>query len=532
MGGLRSVGVCFGLLVCAAGCGGNGATPGGGASGTGGSSGGGNVSIHEAGPYRICAEAGVGTIAATAVRPRSNEIAVATSGGFVLFFSTEADRRTAPPVFTSGAAVSVGYSADGAQLMIAGEGAVSLLDASTHQTSWTGSFFSGRQLGAALSPDATLVAISGMDVESSSATLKLVRAADRRVVATVPIGSALPLQFTSDGKALLIDQMMVSVPSLAPESDIAFSGGAASLSPDGALVATDHGVYARATGQQVRPMPAYANDGQAFSPDGRFLAELANGAIHLISTSDWTEVKTAKLGTDTTFAAPAGLFYSSDGQHLLLGIPSDTQSLTGDIVVFEEVGVSRLKTERLLSDVRLFQGIVFSPDASLVADVAGVWRTSDLTRVSHLPEMGLGAFQGDGRLVNFDRVYDPQSGKQIGTTQRALSGVSPDGTLGVTLNGVGEDVIRLVDGARVSHLDAFALTGWIFSNDNRYVAAPSSQAPDGTTRLHVFDVASGTLVTTFDPGGWRSAARQRRATAAASSSRRRCWTTGPAWRRW
>jgi WD40 repeat protein len=79
--------------------------------------------------------------------------------------------------------------------------------------------------------------------------------------------------------------------------------------------------------------------------------------------------------------------------------------------------------------------------------------------------------------------------------------VSPDGTLGVTLNGVGEDVIRLVNGARVSHLDAFALTGWIFSNDNRYVAAPSSQAPDGTTRLHVFDVASGTLVTTFDPGG-------------------------------
>lgn len=485
----------LGLAVAAVGCGGNGQGRGGvGASSPWMP----NVTVHEAGPYRMCGEAGAGMIVAAAARPQSTEIAAASFGGFVLFFSTESAGRIATPVFLKGAAVSVGYSQDGRRLMAAGEKEVRVLDASTHEAIMAGSFFSGTHIVAALSADGAFVAVVGAedDDPASPTSLKLIRVVDREVVTTVVAPATKTLQFASDGKALLFAEAMLSLPSLVPESDIAFSGSAPVLSPDGAFIATDQGVYARATGQVVRPRASYHADSQVFSPDGRLLAELGSGDLHVIDTSSWTEVKTAVLGQATNFAALDWLFFSSDGQHLLLAIPRNAQHLTGDIVVFEEVSASTLKSERFLSDVAFNPAAVFSPDASLVTDGGGVWRTSDLSLVSHLADMTLGAFVQDGRLVAFDRAYDPQTGKRVATWAGPLAGVSPDGTLAVTLSRsdpTGEDVIRVADQSIVSHVDAFAVSGWIFSNDNQYVASQAAEAKDGI-HARVFEVATGKLV--------------------------------------
>lgn len=151
-----------------------------------------------------------------------------------------------------------------------------------------------------------------------STRLKLVRTADRRIIASALPGIPAPLQFAADGKSLLVDEGIWTIPSLAPESEIAYPGSWPVLSPDGSLVATDRGIYARSTGELVGPPDLVSTPAPAFSPDGTVLALVDGFAVHLLRTSDWAELRTIKLLTDTrtrrrtgsSFRVTANIFFS------------------------------------------------------------------------------------------------------------------------------------------------------------------------------------------------------------------------------
>jgi len=130
-----------------------------------------------------------------------------------------------------------------------------------------------------------------------------------------------------------------------------------------------------------------------------------------------------------------------------------------------------------------------------------VWRTSDLSLLSTLPEASPPyGFLGNGMFQMYDSIFNPLDGTKLGSA--IGSGVSPEGTLAVVESTLSKWwVVRLADLTIQAVLNASELAAplgpdWVFSRDGRVVAEAGNDAKGNPTVI-VFDAMTGTALATL-----------------------------------
>jgi WD40 repeat protein len=521
-----------------------GATGAGGAAGTspGGSGGGGNgasgaggaglqngigpdwiwnphVEFHTAGPYAPCGVIGAGPLVSFAASPASDEIAVASRAGVVFFYSAATGKQVRAPFYAAGPAGGVSYSGDGTRIVVASDGGIQVVNATTGGAIWTTNPFGFSTRAASLSPDGTLIAAYGWDEQPGGfpapVTLRLLRVADKSVVGELPytaeVPDGLPPQFSPDGSYLVVGLSLLSVPDLnplpiSPLVDYAGDNGNAAFSPDGTLIARGGAVWKAATGEIVRDSPVNQTDWVAFSPAGNLYAELhTDGTIHLYTTSDWSEVKSQAADSIQVGQRFGELVFSSDGMHLVSLLGAYAASAQS-VLVFAALDVPDLTIQPLATEPYPFYGgpLVFSPDGSIfdtrmADDTTALWN-ADLSLRARFADAFSVQFLGNGMLMFDDGwLHDPVDGHKLVFTVPAWLWTSPDGRYAATVYSNPSHVVRVSDAVQVSALPDQNLSpqdSVVFSQDDALVA----HAGPGTGPLIVFDAASGSPLTTVTGG--------------------------------
>ena len=483
-----------------------------------------DVETRVAGPYALCGAVGTGLVTSAATRPTAPEVAVSSRSGLVSFFSLDGSDAPRPAINVGGFASSVAYSGDGQRLVAASDAGVEVFDLADGRSVFSAQPFGFATQAAALSPDGSLVAALGQDHEQTTSSqahiLRLVSVADGKLVSELPnfpTDVFVAPQFSRDGARVLVGADVFSVPELQPlyflEDAQAWTSA---LSPDGTMVASGGTVFDIASGRALKsPGPSSVPlQWVAFSPDGATYAESHEGptgtTIQVFRTSDFSVVEEGVVDyPQDSGATPDGRFlFSGDGKHLV--VTFDPMRATGsDLLVLDVLALPGLARERAIVSPRLFWGgpASFSPDGSLLAarldTSTGVWRASDLAPLARIAEdADEDAFLGNGLLApGVGSLYDPTDGRQVSRAPLPLLGVSPDGTMAVSVKvtNLQIEVVRLADLATTAVLDQASLEGLdvvIFSPDNRFIATAGPGTPGRT--LTVFDAATGKTLMQVD----------------------------------
>jgi WD40 repeat protein len=471
------------------------------------------VVAHTAGPYAPCGMLGAGAVTFGAASPTAPEFAAASRAGVVLFYSTETGKQVRSPYYVAGPVNGVDYSRDGTKLIVASDVGIQIVRLSDGKVLLTRQFVAQ---AAALSPDGSLLAALGSDGSPGTAgyNVQLLRVSDGARIAMLShdVRAPGPPQFSPDGKVVVVGSLILSVPALEMlPTTPQFTHSAPdhwALSPDGTKIGGGGYIFELATGRELKA-PRLGQDGiyfSAFSPDGTVYAETDN-LIHLWRTSDWTPIGTP---TPVTFTAQAGsdgvggFFFSDAGTRLIFKVQA---TIGADLPVFQIMNVPDLTTGATIAEPMVGWGpAVLSPDGSLLMEglLSGkstVWRTTDLSEVSRLPEQSLpNAFLANGMLQIYLWIFNPLDGTKLGYA--IASAISPDGRLAVAPStNLQWLVIRLADLKTQAVIDGNALAytigpDWVFSRDNRYVVG-SGRDPNGKPKVIVYDAMTGTAVTTL-----------------------------------
>jgi WD40 repeat protein len=477
------------------------------------------VVAHVGGPYAPCGIVGTGTVVSGAANPTVPELAAASRSGVVLFFSTETGEQTRAPYYAGAPVSGVDYSSDGTELVVASDKGIQLVRLSDRTVLFNTQPFAAYAVAAALSPDGSMIAAVGRDVPQTVtpeiAVMRLLRVSDGTSIAERPVNTdGAPPQFSSDGGLVVAADEILSVPDLQIKPWLGYAGHIA-LSPDGTLAAQEGHVIALASGHELKGTPAGESGiftWAAFSPDGATYVEAYNETFYLWRTADWTAI-----GTPTAIEYfPGGsvteegrFFTSGDGTHLVSMLTGVTTA-NGDYAVFQILSLPGLTQSAAVVEPHLFAGpVVFSPDGSLLASrletSGGVWRATDLSLVSRLPDViqESYSFLANGTLEVWPlSIDDPLTGTKLGGSLG--SAVSPDGTLALVLTPSQTSVVRLADLSTQAVVDASALRtsqelACAFSRDNRFLAlAPNAEG--SSAQATVFDTATGAPLVTVAGG--------------------------------
>jgi WD40 repeat protein len=481
------------------------------------------VVAHDAGPYAPCGMLGTGAVTFGAANPVAAEVAFASRAGVVFFYSSATGGPVRTPVYASGPLAGVDYSRDGTKLVVAGDTGVQIVRLADSTVLFNAQPFALVARAAALSPDGSSIAALGWDSQPTSITppfiLRLVRVSDGKSIAETTLDEApdgLAPQFSPDGSLVVAGAYVLSLPSLATQLQLpGNTPPQTALSPDGTMVAEDGSVVDIATAKELKSPTLSSIQWSAFSPDGTLYAEsdveYGGVAIHLYSTSDWTEVGTASI------AYPSGnddyndgrFFFSADGTEIVSTLTAVPYPYGENRPVFQIVSVPGLVPQAVIAGPQVGAPLVFSPDGSLVAaqfanSTTGVWRTSDLSLLSDLPQDGGGAFLANGtfEFLPIGPFYNPLTGASLGLG--FAYAISPDGRLGTFQFIPDSWVFRLADLSIQATVPTptVGLTtdhNWTFSPDNRIVAGTGTDPQGNNAFVTVFDATTGATLATL-PG--------------------------------
>ncbi len=480
------------------------------------------VAVHDAGPYAPCGIIGTGLVTFGAANPKAAEVAFASRAGVVFFYSSATGAPTRAPFYASGPLAGVAYSRDGSKLVVAGDTGVQIVRLADSTVLYDVQPFDFVARAAALSPDGTLIAALGWDSAQLSLSppqiLRLIRVSDGKSIAEksfVSAADSVPPEFSPDGSFLVADGAVLSVPSFAVRLEVPFYPPQTVLSPDGTKIAGGGSVVDIATGNTLKSDTPGSSHWSAFSPDGTLYAESdadSNVAIHLYSTSNWTEVGTASIPypVSTDDYGDGRFFFSSDGTTIIAMLTGSPYPWGYNRLVSQIVSVPDLVRKAVIEQPQVFNALpAFAPDGSLFAvelanSTTGVWRTSDLALLSDLPEVSNDyAFLGNGafELVPLGSAYNPLTGAALGLGLGY--GISPDGRLGVFQWTPNSWIFRLADLSIQATVPTPKFTTttdhrWTFSPDNRFVAGVGTDAQTGPF-VTVFDATTGATLATL-PG--------------------------------
>lgn len=415
-----------------------------------------------------------------AFSPGGRTLAVASNTG-VWLYDTADFTHAARAIRTDYTPTALAYSPDGLVLAVSDSvGSVHVIDTVTGTQRFVFSQHTDYVTDVAFNRDGTLVASTGFDLN-----LYLWNASDGTLVRTISAPSPLTsVAFSPAAPQVAVGgtdftvrvydvgtgaEQTVMVGHTSPVIDVAYK-------PDGRVLASaalDNSarIWDAATGVEIAAITAHLNWVQsvAFSPDGSLLATGSEDTtVRLWNTGNWTE-RAALRGIAV---GPLDMAFNADGTLLATAALGDAVR-----VIDTATGANRAVLDDFSRPIR------------------GAAITTDGTRIVTADE--------SGSL----RIWDSLRGDEVarrGASQDTVYAMALSVLTNVAATGDSRGRLRLWDGftgspvARLGGHDT-QISALAFTVDGSRIASTAVGA-GGSAEITVWDVASETAVTTFDPG--------------------------------